>query len=129
MDFGFRISDFGWIAVGLLVVAPVFGGEESKLTRDGGFWVQTITGSEMAMPGGRLRVSTRGAITVRGGDDRVIRFTVTKRVKARSEAEARRLLRQFMVNTHRQGGFPHLTNVLGGEVRRSYGMYLTAPLG
>src|SRR5258708_11176843 len=102
MDFGFRISDFGWIAVGLLVVAPVFGGEESKLTRDGGFWVQTITGSEMAMTGGRLRISTRGAITVPGGADRVIRFTVTKRVKARSDEEAWRLLGEVLVNTHRQ---------------------------
>src|SRR6266849_3886392 len=102
MDFGFRISDSRnpfpaltlgviWIAAGLLDVAPAFGGEESKLTRDGGFWVQTITGSEMAMPGGRLRVSTRGPVTVRGGDDRLIRFTITKRVKARSEVEARRL--------------------------------------
>src|SRR5258708_556069 len=129
MDFGFRISDFGWIAVGLLVVAPVFGGEESKLTRDGGFWVQTITGSEMAMPGGRLRISTRGAITVRGGEDRVIRFTVTKRVKARSEAEARRLLRQFLVNTQRQGDLHTLTIVHGGEDWRSADLNLTAPHG
>src|SRR5229473_539099 len=129
MDFGFRISDFGWIAVGLLVVSPAFGGEESKLTRDGGFWVQTITGSEMAMPGGRLRISTRGAITVRGGEDRVIRFTVTKRVKARSEVEARRLLRQFLVNTHRQGDLHTLTIVHGGEDWRSADLNLTAPRG
>ena len=129
MDFGFRISDFGWIAVGLLVVSPAFGGEESKLTRDGGFWVQTITGSDMAMPGGRLRVSTRGPVTVRGVDDRVIRFTVTKRVKARSETEARRLLRQFLVNTQRQGDLHTLTIVHGGEDWRSADLNVTAPRG
>src|SRR5262249_24546576 len=129
MDFGFRISDFGWIAAGLLAVTPSFGGEESKLTRDAGFWVQTITGSEMAMPAGRLRVSTRGPVTVRGGDDPVIRFTVTKRVKARSEAEAWRLLRQFLVNIQRQGDLHTLTLVHGGDGWRSADLNLTAPRG
>jgi hypothetical protein len=129
MDFGFRISDFGWIAAGLLVVSPLLGGEESKLTRDGGFWVQTITGFESAMPGGRLRVSTRGPVTVRGGEERYIRFTVTKRVKARSETEARRLLRQFLVNTQRQGDLHTITIVHGGEGWRSADLNLTVPRG
>src|SRR5207249_7217845 len=130
-DFGFRISDSRKpfpaltlgvfrIAVGLLLGLPALGAEESKLTRDGGFWVQTITGSEAAAPGGRLRVSTRGPVTVRGGvEDRIIRYTVTKRVKARSETEARRLLRQFLVNTHRQGDTYTLTVAHGGEGWRS----------
>src|SRR5207244_7883810 len=91
MDFGFRISDFGWVAGLLLAAAPVLGAEESKLARDGSFWVQTITGSEAAVPGGRLRISTRGAATVRGGAEDQVRYTVTKRVKANSQAEARRL--------------------------------------
>src|SRR5262249_4900406 len=129
MDFGFRISDFGWIGVGLLVVAPAFGGDESKLTRDGAFWIQTITGSEMAMPAGRLPGSTPGPVTVRGADDRSIRFTVTKRVKARSEAEARRLLRQFLVNTQRQGDLHTLTIVHGGEDWRSADLNVIAPRG
>src|SRR5712664_3260005 len=109
MDCGFRTSDFGWIAAALLVVGPAFGGEESKLTRDGGFWVQTITGTEAAAPGGRLRVSTSGSVTVRGGVEEQIRYTVTKRVKAGSEAEARRLLQQFLVSVHRQGDIHILT--------------------
>jgi hypothetical protein len=127
MDFGFRISDFGWIAAALLVALPAFGAEESKLTRDGGFWVQTITGSEAARPEGRLRVSTRGPVTVRGGGEDLIRYTVTKRVKARSEAEARRLLRQFLVNTQRQGDLYTLTIAHGGEGWRSADLSLTAP--
>ena len=129
MDFGFRISDFGWIAAGLVVAWPAFGAEESKLTRDGGFWVQTITGSESAAPAGRLRVSTRGPVTVRGGGEDQIRYTVTKRVKARSEGEARRLLRQFLVNTHRQGDLYTLTIAHGGEGWRSADLSLTAPRG
>src|SRR5262245_42923712 len=127
MDCGFRISDFGRIAAALVVVVPSFGAEESKLTRDGGFWVQTITGWEAARPEGRLRVSTRGSVTVRGGGDDLVRYTVTKRVKARSEAEARRLLRQFVVNTHRQGDLYTLTIAHGGEGWRSADLSLTAP--
>src|SRR5438128_2570308 len=109
MDFGSRISDFGWMLVTLLAVAPAFGAEESKLARDGGFWVQTITGSEVAAPGGRLRISTRGPLTLRGGAQDQIRYTVTKRVKAKSEEEARRLLRQFLVRSSRQGDISLLT--------------------
>src|SRR2546422_5057374 len=141
MDFAFRISDSRnpfpaltlgvfRIAVGLVVALPALDAEESKLTRDGGFWVQTITGSEAAAPGGRLRVSTRGPVTVRGGvEDRIIRYTVTKRVKARSEAEARRLLRQFLVRAYRQGDTSTLTIAHGGEGWGSADLNVTVPRG
>jgi hypothetical protein len=129
MEFRVRSSDFGWIAAGLLVIAPAFGGEESKLRRDGGFWLQTITGSETAAPGGRLRVSTRGPVTLRGGAENQLQYTVTKRVKAKSEAEARRLLKQFVVSSHRQGDTHILTIAHGGEGWRSADLNLTAPRG
>jgi DUF4097 and DUF4098 domain-containing protein YvlB len=129
MVFGFRISNFSWIAAALVAVGPVFGGEESKLTRDGAFWVQTVTGMETTAPGGRLRVSTRGSVTVRGGAEDQIRYTVTKRVKAGSEAEARRLLQQFLVSVHRQGDMHILTIAHGGEGHLSADLNLTVPRG
>src|SRR5258708_39371755 len=129
MDLGFRISDFGWVAGLLLAVAPGFGAEESKLARDGSFWVQTITGSETAIPGGRLRMSTRGAVTLRGGAEDRVRYTVTKRVKAKSEGEARRLLRQFLVRTYRQGDTSMLTIAHGGEGWGSADLNVTVPRG
>src|SRR5262245_35636314 len=134
MDFGYKCeaANLAWrrlLAAALLIAMPGSGAEESKLTRDGAFWVQTITGSEVAAPGGRLRLSTRGPATVRGGEERQIRYTVTTRVKARSEGEARRLLRQFVVKTNRQGDMTILTIAHSGEGSGSADLQVTAPRG
>jgi hypothetical protein len=106
-----------------------FGGEESKLTREGDFWVQTVTGSEAAMPGGRLRISTRGPVTVRGGALDQIRYTITKRVKARNEAEARARLSRFLVRTYRQGDMSIFAVAHAGDAWGSADVNVTAPRG
>lgn len=111
--------------IALIIAFAALGAEESKLARDGDFWVQTITGSEAA--GSRLRVSTSGLVTIRGGDDNQVRYTVTKRVKARSEREARELLRQFLVKAYRQGDVSIISVAHGGEGRGSANLDITAP--
>lgn len=86
-----------------LASIPAFAWEET-LTRDNGYWVQKVAGSEDAAPGGRLRLSTRGRVTVTGADDATaITYTFTKRVKARNEAEARKKFGSFVVKSQRQG--------------------------
>src|SRR5690348_7908951 len=104
------------IALAGAVLAPL-AAEEIKLTRDGAFWVQTITGSDAAAPHGRLRVSTQGPVTLRGGADNQLQYTVTRRVKARDEAEARRLLRDLLVKAYRQGDMHVIAVAAGGENR------------
>src|SRR5436309_1474865 len=73
------------------------------------------TGSDAAPAGRRLRVSTQGSVTVRGGADDQVQYTITKRVKARREEEARQLLRQFLVKTFRQGDIATIEIAHGGE--------------
>ena len=84
-------------------MSATLGAEESKLTRDGAFWVQTLTGTVPAAPGGRLRISTRGPVTVRGAAADEVQYTITKRIKAKSESEARRRLSRFLVRAYRRG--------------------------
>lgn len=120
--------DWKWL-VALAIASTAFGAEESKLTRDGGFWVQTVTGSEMAAPGGKLRVSTRGPITVRGGAEDQIRYTITKRVKASSEAEARRRLSRFLVRTYRQGDTSIFSVAHAGDGWGGADVNVTSPRG
>ena len=108
----------------IAILAPL-SAEESKLTRDGAFWVQTITGSETS--GGRLRVSTRGPVTLRGGSEDQVRYTVTKRVKAKSEADAKRLVRQFLVRAYRQGDVNVIAVAHGGDGWGSAELNLTVP--
>src|SRR5262249_14545583 len=81
----------GYFALVSAFMAPL-SAQETRLTRDGAFWVQTITGSDPAAPRGRLRVSTQGPVTIRGGAEGRTQYTVTRRVKARNENEARLML-------------------------------------
>jgi len=113
--------------IALAFVSTVWAAEESRLTRDGDFWVQTISGSETAAHGGRFRVTTSGPVTVRGGDDNQVQYSVTKRVKAKSEREARDLLRQFLVKAYRQGDMTFIAVAHGGEGRGSADLKITAP--
>ncbi|HTM47154.1 MAG TPA: hypothetical protein VL285_00630 [Bryobacteraceae bacterium] len=124
MDRKFLVLNLGW-----LLAAPLLAGEEARLARDGAFWVQTVTGAENLSSSGRLKVSTRGAVTVRGGPEGRVQYTVTKRVKARSESQARLLLRQFQVNAVRQGDMLLLAVAHGGEGWRAAELHVTAPRG
>lgn len=114
--------------VALVAVSAAFSAEDLQLTRDGAFWVQTITGSEAA-PGGRLHVSTRGPVTVRGGAEEQVRYTVTKRVKAASEAEARRRLSRFLIRTYQQGDLTVFAVAHAGDGWGSADLSVMAPRG
>ncbi len=111
----------------LALASTAFAADESQLTRQGDFWVQVVSGSEAVTPGGRLRVSTRGGVTVRGGGDDQVQYTITKRVKARREEEARQLLRQFLVKSYRQGDINTIEIAHGGEGWGSADLVVTAP--
>jgi hypothetical protein len=117
----------GFMAIA--IASAVWAAEESKLTREGDFWVQTITGSEAAAPGGRLRVTTNGQVSVRGADDSQVQYVVNKRVKAKTEREARELLRFFAVKAYRQGDLSVITVAHAGEGRGTSELKITAPRG
>lgn len=72
-----------------------------QLSRDGAYWVEQVTGTVPAALTSQLRVLTRGPVTLRGGPGASIGYTLNKRVRARSEREARRLLSQVAM---RQAG-------------------------
>jgi DUF4097 and DUF4098 domain-containing protein YvlB len=111
------------------MVGAAFGVEESKLTREGAFWVQTVTGAAPAVPGGRLRISTRGPVTVRGSAADQVRYTITKRIKAGKESEARRRLSRFLVRAYQQGDTTIFTVAHAGDGWGSADVNVTAPRG
>ena len=117
------------VLVALALTSAVWAEEESKLVRQGEFWVQTITGSEAVASGGRIRVSTQGSMTVRGVPEAQAQYTVTKRVKARREDEARRILRQFVVRIRRQGDVTVMEIAHGGDGWNGADLKLNIPRG
>jgi DUF4097 and DUF4098 domain-containing protein YvlB len=95
------------------MAAAAIGGE-SQLRREGSFWVEVEKGSEHVSPGSNIRVSTIGDVTVKGVGGPELSYVLVKRVRAVSEAEARRLLKAYRVRTMRRDGFTYLV-VNGGQ--------------
>jgi DUF4097 and DUF4098 domain-containing protein YvlB len=101
------------LIAGLAVAA--FAGEPG-LRRDGTFWVEESHGSVLVAPKGHIRIATFGAVTVKGTAASALTYVVIKRVKAKSEAEARRLLSVYRVRTSRQGKLTRLWVTGGSEM-------------
>ena len=81
---------------------------EPVLTREGKYWVEVRSGSEAMAPAARLRIASRGPVTINGtlngtpGPE--LSYSLKIRVKAPNEAEARLLAKRFGVRLARQGG-------------------------
>ncbi len=76
---------------------------------EGPVWVQTANGTVSASAASRLRISASGNVILRGdSSDRVV-YTLNRRMRARSEEEARELLRGFEVKTTTRGDWIYLT--------------------
>jgi hypothetical protein len=85
----------GWSLPLALITTGVMSASGGQLVREGAYWVETVTGGLPLEDGGVLRVHVKGAVTVRGGAGEGVRYTLKKRVRAQSEAEARSLLDQL----------------------------------
>lgn len=73
---------------------------QSPVTREGADWVQTVTGEWRLAPDSRIHIKTDGPIVVRGQSaDSRVSYTLKKRVRAKSAAEAAISLRNFGVRT------------------------------
>ena len=68
------------------------GEQPAPLERDGEYWVERSSGNVPAGEAPFLRIETRGDIIFQGDGGSSFGYQVTRRVMARSEAEARRML-------------------------------------
>jgi len=104
------------MAACLIGLTPAALAAQGALAREGGRWVKTISGAAPATA--RLRVSGQGPVHVEGGTAGEISYTAKLSVRARSEAEARRLFDQFAVRASSSGEWTVLT-AGGGNVTAS----------
>jgi hypothetical protein len=78
-----------WKLILVAAVAAVAAcAQESQYTQDGAYWVRTLTLEAPAHT--RLIVSARAKIVLRGGSDSRVVYKVVQRVRAHTEAQARR---------------------------------------
>src|ERR1039458_6360844 len=90
---------------------------EPALTREGKYWVEVRSGSEPMASSTRLRITSRGAVTLNGMPRPELSYELKIRVKASSVAEARLLANRFGVHIAKQGG-----NAMYLVVQRGDGM-------
>lgn len=89
-------------AVLALALALPLAAQNSRFYRDGNAWVEEVTGSLPAARNLRVEVEA-GAVSVQGGAQTDLRYTVRKRVFAPSQEAARRALEPFRVTASRSG--------------------------
>lgn len=78
---------------GAVLLAATLGlAGELRLTREGPYWVASETGTMPVKARGMLTIRGRGPITVRGGASNPLTYTLRKKVRARTESDARRVL-------------------------------------
>src|SRR5437016_418649 len=84
-----------------------------KLAREGDRWVRVFEGTAPACP--RLRVNAHGPVTFQGGAANTLRYTVRVSVRARTEAQAQKVLEHYSVRLALQRDWLVLT-APGGPV-------------
>jgi len=80
----------------------------SPLEREGSYWVETISGSLASAETSQLRVDVRASVSVHGEGGNQLVYRLRRRVEARTEAEARRLLATCEFRARRLGPVVHL---------------------
>lgn len=77
--------------------------QKGDIRRDGAYWVQVTSGT-VALPSGSLRIHTRGAVSVQGNAQAThASYVLTRRVRATSEVDARRILSELSLRTSAAG--------------------------
>lgn len=79
------------------------------ITREGRYWVQTISGVAIALPMERFRLDTVGNVILQGDSGDKAVYKLKARVIARDVRQAEALLREFEVKTRTQGGWLRFT--------------------
>lgn len=101
----------------------------SPLAREGTFWVEAVTGHVASTRLESFRIETRGSVRVRGIPAGPVRYSLVKRVKAKTELEARRLLDQYRVRVLNESGLAILQISHGGENEQAAELTAEIPRG
>lgn len=96
------------VRLGAAVFASVWllSGQHTSLRREGGYWIEINTYTISVAEKGRLRVSTDGPVSITGLESAGTTVTLTKRVRARTEADARAQLKLAVFTNRTEAGTP-----------------------
>lgn len=122
-----KLSATSRILATFVLPAAAFSQGNSPITREGRYWVQTISGSVPASGASRMRVITEGNVVLRGDSGGKLVYSAKVRVKARSEKEAGVILRSFEAKTKTTGPWMYFTLLPPPQIVNSPEVTLTVP--
>lgn len=120
-------SPFLPAALSIALLAAGFAQTPTAVVRDGPDWVQTVNGSFPIAPGSRLRITTFGNVTLRGGSANKLTYALKKRVRADNQAEAEIACRNLMLKLKAGGAWTVLSLSAPSRQRNSAELVVTAP--
>jgi DUF4097 and DUF4098 domain-containing protein YvlB len=92
----------------LIALTAAAHGQTGAIVREDGYWVQNVALEYAIGNAGELWITTRGPVTLHAGEAPALRVNLRKRVRAASEAEARRVFDEVRL---RFDGSPRLAHV------------------
>jgi DUF4097 and DUF4098 domain-containing protein YvlB len=123
------IRQFLALVAAATVAPPAPGQTSTPVTREDGYWVQTVAGEFPLSNVVRLQVRSRGSVTVHGDSETRLRYTLRKRVRAGSESEARRVFETIEARLVRKGALADLHLVLPARNLPSPELRVECPRG
>ena len=90
------------LAAGILIAGAA---QAQEITREGAYWVRTMTGTGPIAATARMRVTTDGDVTVRGAAQNNFWYAAKLRVKARNQNEAVAWLNRLRITTVQRGEY------------------------
>src|SRR4029077_15385352 len=90
------------------------------ITREGAYWVRTVTGVATGIPMDSFRLDTVGNVVLQGDNGaNKVSFKLRARGKARDAQEAEALLRQYEAKVKTQSGWMYFNVTLPRNVEES----------
>lgn len=105
------------IAVVVAALASVALSQETRMYRDGGNWVQEMTGDLGAARNLRLKLAS-GSVKVQGGSQTSVTYVVHRRAYTSSEQEARRQFESYRMTALVKGDTAWIASESGGHDRQ-----------
>jgi DUF4097 and DUF4098 domain-containing protein YvlB len=112
-----------WLAQAFALVA--LAQDSSALTREGAYWVDTVTGTVAA--GDTVRTVSAGAVRIQGEQRGDVSYSLKRRVRAPDEASARALLDAIAVHAAQRGATTLLEVGLPDPRRASADLCIRVP--
>ena len=121
-----------WLLMAAGAAGPITAEVTAPVVREGGDWVQIISGSVPIATHARLRVTTIGSIALRGGALETLSYSLKKRVRANDKTAAEAVFRNLALKSlglksGERGGWLVLSVSASMSPRYSAELVITAP--